>query len=355
MSKKLIQVVLFIGFAVHGFAESPVHVDPDAKPFKLLSEYHFFMGDGSTQEPNQDVVPYDINTPLFSDYTAKYRFVWMPEEAAAYNDGDSAFAFPVGTALIKTFSYLNDIRDASKGERLLETRLLIHTSEGWEGHVYVWNEEQTDAVYKVAGGTVDVTWTHYDGEPRTNNYIIPNANQCKACHEINKTMQPIGPKARNLNKLFAYHDGEANQLTRWAEVGYLTGAPANPDDAPRLPVWNDPSTGSVAERARAYLDANCMHCHNPNGGPADTTGLDLRYTNTNERLLGINKPPVAAGRASGNLLYDIVPGKPDESILVYRLDSTDPGIMMPELPRRMVDEEGVALIREWIEGLPAGD
>lgn len=347
-------IALFAAPAV--FADSPVNLDPDAKPFKLLSEYGFFKGDGSTQEPNEGVIPYDINTPLFSDYTAKYRFVWMPEgTSATYSDGDDAFEFPVGTALIKTFSYWNDIRDQSKGEKLLETRLLIHSSEGWLGHVYIWNEEQTDAVFKVAGGTVDVEWIHYDGQPRSNNYIIPNVNQCKGCHEIGKQMQPIGPKARNLNKLFSYHDREENQLTRWTDVGYLSGAPDNPDEASRLPVWDDPSTGSVAERARAYLDANCMHCHNPNGGPADTSGLDLRYTNTNDRLLGINKPPVAAGRASGGLLYDIVPGKPDESILVFRLESTDPGIMMPELPRRMVDEEGAELIREWIEGLTASD
>jgi len=63
------------------------------------------------------------------------------------------------------------------------------------------------------------------------------------------------------------------------------------------------------------------------------------------------KPPVAAGRGSGGFDYDIVPGDPDHSILLYRLDSTDPGIMMPELGRSTIDQEGVALIRAYIEAL----
>lgn len=63
------------------------------------------------------------------------------------------------------------------------------------------------------------------------------------------------------------------------------------------------------------------------------------------------KPPVAAGRGSGGFAYDIVPGDPDQSILLYRLNSTDPGIMMPELGRWTIYQEGVALIRAYIESL----
>jgi hypothetical protein len=64
--------------------------------------------------------------------------------------------------------------------------------------------------------------------------------------------------------------------------------------------------------------------------------------------LGVGKTPVAAGRGSGNLRFSIVPGKPDESIILYRLKSTDPGVMMPELGRTQMQPEAVALIREWI-------
>jgi len=134
-------------------------------------------------------------------------------------------------------------------------------------------------------------------------------------------------------------------------VGILEGAPASPDRAPRVPVWDDPATGSLEDRARTYLEINCAHCHSP-GGPGRTTGLDLTWGPQQPVELGVYKYPVAAGRGSGDRLFGIVPGKPDESILMFRLTSLDPGVMMPELGRRMVHEEGVALLRDWIVAMP---
>jgi uncharacterized repeat protein (TIGR03806 family) len=243
-----------------------------------------------------------------------------------------------------------DLADPAKGRRLLETRLLIHRPDGWIGLPYVWNDEQTEATLKVAGGTRDVSWHHTDGRLRTNNYIIPNVNQCRACHEHDQVMTPIGPRARYLNKDHNYPEGRANQLAHWTRRGILHGAPA-PEQAPRLPVWNDPANGTLEQRARAWLEINCAHCHSP-GGPARASGLDLTAAQTDPYRYGIGRSPVAAGRGSGGRLYDIVPGKPDESILQYRLESTDPGVMMPELGRRLIDAEGAALVREWIASLP---
>jgi uncharacterized repeat protein (TIGR03806 family) len=324
-------------------------LDLNADPPEKLSAYGLFEGNGSTQQPVKGVLPYDINSPLFSDYAVKYRFVWLPPGTAATYHDEEVFDFPVGTIIIKTFAYLHDLSDPSKGRRLVETRLLIHKPEGWVGLPYVWNQEQTEATLQIIGGTQDLHWLHTDGRQRSVNYIIPNVNQCMGCHENNKVMRPIGPKARNLNKDFHYADGRENQLVRWTKIGYLRGAPA-PDQAPRLPVWNDPATGTLDERARAWLEINCAHCHNPNG-PAKTSGLDLRTTQADSYKRGLWKTPIAAGRGSGGRSYGIVPGRPDQSILFFRIGSTEPGVMMPELSRRLVDEEGVALIREWIASM----
>jgi len=342
--------VILCAAVAAAFAQTkPVTLDVDGPMVRTLSDYNLFLGNGSTQQPNEGVIPYDLNTPLFSDYATKHRFVWMPSGVSATYDDTESFAFPVGTILVKTFSYLNDIRDPSKGERHLETRLLIHKPSGWIGLPYVWNDEQTEAVLKVAGGTVDVEWIHYDGKKRTVNYILPNMNQCKGCHENADVMKPIGPKARHINKPYLYPEGPKNQLTKWAQVGYLTGAPAH-GDAPKLAVWNDADKYSLDDRARAWLDVNCAHCHNPKG-PANTSGLDLRNSQHDLTKLGIFKTPVAAGRGAGDHLYDIVPGKPDESILIFRLESREPGIMMPELSLRLVDDVGLGLMREWIDQL----
>jgi len=339
-------VGIFAPLSVLAAELPPVSVDPAAPPERNISAYNLFK-DPARQIPNDGVVPYDINSPLFSDYSNKHRFVHVPNGAAAEYNSREPFAFPVGSVLVKTFGYLNDIRDASKGERIIETRLLIHTDKGWIGNAYVWNADTTEATLKVAGTTVDVAWTHFDGSQRTNNYIVPNANQCKACHEQAGKLMPLGPKARNLNRDHLYPSGTENQLTHWASLGILQGVPTDPKSALRLAHWPDPSTGSLDDRARAYLENNCMHCHNPKG-PGNTTGLDLTFDQRSPLEFGVMKPPVAAGRGAGHAFFDIVPGKPDESILIYRLASTDPGIMMPELPRRLVDEEALAMLREWI-------
>jgi len=321
------------------------HLD---EPFpKKLSAWHLFTGEPARLQPNAGVVPYDINTPLFSDYATKYRFVWMPPgTSAAYRDTES-FEFPTGTIFSKTFAYPDADRGGSR--RIIETRLLVRSNSGWVGLPYVWNAEQTEATLEIAPDPVTVHWTHPSGARYAIDYVIPNTNQCKDCHNRSKTVVPIGPKARNLNKDYAYAEGRANQLAHWTRIGYLKGAPSA-ENAPRLAVWDQPSTGSLDARARAYLDANCGHCHNPQGS-ANTSGLYLTAIQTDPMRLGVCKVPVSAGQGSGDLLFDVVQGRPEESILIHRMESTTPKIMMPELGRAVVHTEGIALIREWIASL----
>ena len=314
---------------------------------KKLSAWQLFTGRPGDLKPNQGVVPYDLNTPLFSDYAAKYRFVWMPPGTpAAYNE-DDAFEFPAGTIFSKTFAY--PISGQPGKQRLIETRLLVHSQSGWTPLPYVWNNEQTEAYLEVAADPTVVHWTHPSGEQLAIDYVIPNVNQCKECHEKSKATIPIGPKARNLNKDFDYPEGRENQLAHWTRIGYLKGAP-DPRNIPRAPVWDDPATGSVEARARAYLDIQCGHCHNPDGS-ANNTGLYLTVSQMDSMRLGICKVPVSAGQGSGDLLFDVVEGKPEESILLHRMDSVAPKIMMPELGRTLIHREGVALIREWIQSM----
>jgi uncharacterized repeat protein (TIGR03806 family) len=314
---------------------------------KKLSEYRLFKGNGRTQEPAEGVVSYDLNTPLFSDYTTKYRFIRVPEGKQIKFREDGVFDFPVGTIIAKTFSYPHDMTNPAKGERLLETRIELLRDEGWYGFTYVWNDEQTEATLALGGGEADVSWTHTDGTTRSNDYQIPNANQCLSCHSQGKDFVPIGPTAANLNRSFAFAHGEENQLAHMSRLALLHGAPAHEAIEP-LPRFDDATTGSVPERARAWLHVNCAHCHSPEGS-ARTSGLDLRLTQDESAKLGVWKAPIAAGHGSGGRTFDIVPGKPDESILMFRLESTEPSVTMPNVAKRLVPVEAVQLVREWIE------
>lgn len=331
-----------------------VSFDPDDVVCRKLSSYRLFTDDAA-RVPNQGVVPYAINTPLFSDYAYKDRFVWLPPGTRMTYDAEAAFALPTGAIIVKTFWYPADARDPDGPRQLLETRLLIHRAGGWDGETYVWNAEQAEATRKVAGETIAARWIDEDGATRDHDYLVPNKNQCKQCHEeLDDTVLPIGPKARHVNRDFDYGDGAVNQLTHLAAIGLLDGAPADPaTEAPRAPDAFDDATGSVEARARAWLDINCAHCHNPRGA-ARTSGLDLRASQETAYEYGVCKTPVAAGGGAGDRQYNIVPGAPDESILVYRLESLEPDVMMPELGRRLVHAEGVALVRQWVTELGGG-
>lgn len=340
-----------------------LHEDPPAR----LSEWGMVLADGDQLTLTQAVLPYAVNTPLFSDYAQKLRTVWMPPGTAARYSTQDDWEFPVGTVFTKTFYYplaadgrVLSVADGRVpesgglnlgGVRLIETRLLVKQNNGWEAYPYVWNEQQTDASFRRVGDMVPLRLVEAGGAERPFTYVVPDANQCAGCHRPDhgsREIRPIGPKTRHLNS----GAGSPNQLEAWIRAGYLQGAPS-PDTAPRLAEWDRPDRYDLEARARAYLDINCGHCHNPDGA-ADTSGLFLDIHTTEARRLGRCKPPIAAGRGSGDRRFSIVPGEPDESILVYRMQTSDPGEAMPELGRAVVHTEGVALIQEWIEQM-AGD
>ncbi|MFT3729799.1 MAG: SO2930 family diheme c-type cytochrome [Terricaulis sp.] len=333
-------------------AQSPPAVDNSAimapTPPQLLSAFHFFR-DAGGREANTGVTPYELNTVLYSDGALKYRYVYMPPSTHAVYRDSGALDFPVGTVLIKTFAFAADMAHPDRNVRFLETRLLIHRANGWFAYPYVWNEAQTEATLSPIGATIPISFKDTDGQTVQLDWAVPNRNQCKGCHDVAGAVTPIGPTARNLNRSASYAAGAESQLAHWRAAGMIDNAPA---DAPHFANAYDPASGTLEERARAYLQVNCAHCHNPDG-PAHTSGLDLRYDDTTPVQWGMFKRPVAAGRGSSNMDFDIYPGHPDQSILVYRMASTDPGEMMPELGRQRVDTRAVALMREWIASMPA--
>jgi uncharacterized repeat protein (TIGR03806 family) len=189
-----------------------------------------------------------------------------------------------------------------------------------------------------------VQYTNVSGQVQNIQYSVPNINQCKSCHMRTDKIALIGPTARQLNKVVA----GKNQLVAWAHAGLLEGLP-DINTVSQLASYDD-GNAKLDARARAWLEINCAHCHREDG-PAKTSGLHLLASVQSPLHIGIGKPPVAAGKGSGGFKYDIMPGKPHESILVYRIASTDPGVMMPELGRSTVHQEGLTLIKDWIAQL----
>ena len=352
MKKKSTLFLLVIVIAISNLALRSKTVSQFFTPKQKLSEYNFFIGKISDLKPSEGIIPYDINTPLFSNYAEKLRFIKLPSGSKSVYTENGSLDFPKGTVMIKNFYYSDDFRHPEKGRRIMETRLLVNEENGWVAYPYVWNDEQTDAVYDVAGEIKDVSYINEKGKRINIHYIIPNKNQCKGCHYRNDKMILLGPTAAQLNGDYNYVSGKQNQLQYLQQHNLISGLPSI-DKINKLPGWNDLAQ-TTENRARAYLDVNCGSCHHPQG-PANTSGLFLSFNQANSIELGIMKSPVAAGRGAGKNLFDIVPGKPHKSILAYRMQVNDPGVAMPELGREQIHKEGVELVNKWIKEMKQED
>jgi len=329
----------------------------------VLSQWGLLQVTGAQLHIAAESHVYELNTALFTDYALKLRTVYIPTGQLAQYDPQDAFEMPTGSIISKTFLYQTDAEgrialDANwdgnpqhldlANTRLIETRLLVKQPDGWDAMAYIWQGD--DAYLNITGELMALATT----TSQDINYLVPSRNQCTSCHATNHTsgeIKPIGIKARHLHRPDPVH--QQNQLSAWQQRGQLHGLPAI-DTIQAAARWHD--TGSeLAHRAKTYLDINCGHCHNPKGA-ADTSGLLLDYPSLATgahppAAMGVCKPPIAAGRGSGGHLYSIVPGSASASIMAYRLNTTDPATMMPELGRSLIHTEGFKLVSAWIDSM----
>ncbi|MFK7863029.1 MAG: SO2930 family diheme c-type cytochrome [Pseudohongiellaceae bacterium] len=333
----------------------------DGKPARL-SEWHQLELVGSSWTPNKETEVFYPANQLFTDYAHKMRTLWIPQGTSAVLAGED-LVYPVGTVLTKTFYYPKDETGSllkvadntalaidTKTNQLIETRILVKRDAGWDALPYVWNDEQTDAFLRIAGASKSISLKDAGRETIDFTYFVPNGNQCSGCHVTEHPdggMHPLGAVAAQLHAK-RHESDSALQTENLVAKGWL-------DEAPEIPAtraWRD-ETLPIEERASAYLNMQCGHCHNPEGA-ADTSALILDGSHTLEVNRGICKPPIAAGGGAGNLQYAVVPGAPEKSILLYRMASDKPDEMMPELGRSLVHTEGLELLSKWIGEL-AGD
>ena len=285
-----------------------------------LSELNLFSGDLNDLSPSIYAFEYNLNSALFTDYAHKQRLIALPPgESMEYVDNGFP-NFPDNTLIAKTFFYFNDERDESLGKKIIETRVLIKQSGEWVLGNYTWNDAQTEAVLDDTGSTVAVTFVDKNGANYDVNYEVPSGTDCFTCHNNNNIVTPIGPKLRSMNFNNQLQDLIAsNALTNLTDV---TGIAV-------LPNWEDDTTYTLEQRARAYFDINCAHCHEPGGFCENQSPLDLRYetrfgdTNIFERRFSIRT----------------------------RTQTTIENYGMPYIGTTILHDEGVALIEEFIDSL----
>jgi len=330
-------------------------------PPELLSEWGLFKSIPE-QIPEDGVLPYEVTSPLFTDYAAKFRFVQLPEGEQIHYSDTERWTNPPGTIYIKTFAYPIDERDPELGYQLIETRLLVFGDDKVDMWTYVYPEDDNSDAERInTGPKLDISWVNLFGETVSLKYEVPAVPQCRDCHSI--AGRSLGPSTGMFNRDNDYGPpiGIMNQVDYMNSLGMFDAK--LPSKEEWITYVSDPAVNATAglhDRARSYFDSNCAHCHAPPPyGEISDKGLYLDYqsmdpdTGRNPYTWGVCKPPTSAGNGLNcNQPIDVVPGDPDASLLLCRMESIAAGERMAPLGRTIVHAQGVELIREWIQELP---
>ena len=324
------------------------------EPPALLSQTGAFT-DLTTLTPASFLIPYELNQPFWSDAALKYRWMVVPNDGTHNTPGEKIsytpsgdWAFPGGTVLIKHFEYPMDAANPAVTRRL-ETRFMIHGDDGqYYGVTYRWRDDQSDAELLSDSRRDTLTVAHPQGA-REIVWDYPSRGECLSCHN-EASGAVLGPSTAQLNGSLTYPATgiTANQLRTLAHLGMFDVVPDTTNLA-ALPAFGGVTDASVpvAERALAYLDANCASCHRP--GTGVQAGFDARYR---PGLAGRNLVYAPAlqdlGQHDGRL---IIPGDPAHSLLYQRLRRVHEDFAMPPLAKNLLDTAGVALIEEWISAM----
>lgn len=298
----------------------------------LLSDWGCFLN-GDVTSFSSHVIPYDINTLLWSDHADKHRFIAIPDGTTIGIDDQGRFDLPVGSVMGKHFR-LNG--------KLVETRLLLHHQQphGWKGYTYEWNDTESEALLLAGAKNKDIgdqVW-HY-----------PSPAECDSCHTAVAGFT-LGPEVGQLNRKLVYPGTaiEANQLITLEAIGLLT-TPLTDAEKSSAYYAIDDTAYSAERRARSYLHTNCANCHQP-GGPGGGD-MDLRMATPLAETGVCNRAPSGDTLGLTNPVI-VSPGDPDQSILVLRMEDLGQQ-RMPPLASSLVDAEALSVIRQWISGMNA--
>jgi uncharacterized repeat protein (TIGR03806 family) len=298
----------------------PVPTGLEGLPPRLSETGCFDRADPT--RPLPALIPYTVNVPLWSDGAEKDRWLALPDGGHIGLEGDGDFVLPPGTVLIKTFRF---------GARRIETRFFVrHPGGEWSGYTYQWNEAGTDASLLDEGS--------HRARIGDGDWHFPSRTECGTCHT---------PAAGHSLGLEVDQLDRAGQLQALGAMGLFDGnvsVTSSPLPAP------DDAAAPLADRARAYLHANCAGCHRPGVGNTGTT--DLRHSTPFAQTGSCDAEPRKGTLGLGADLRIIVPGQPDKSMLVVRMRELASGRMPPVASLR-VDEAGLAVVTEWIRGLSA--
>jgi glucose/arabinose dehydrogenase len=290
---------------------------------------------------NAGIVPYDLNLPFWSDGADKQRWFSIPDrEAKIEFHPHEPWSFPTGMVWIKHFEIelTNGVPESS---RRLETRLLVRNSNGVYGVTYRWDSTGTNATLVEEGGADEPLLIQHDGLVRTQIWHYPGRTECLACH-TSVGGYALGFNTAQLNRNSTRTVNVSNQIEMLSRAGYFRTEPTNVHSLPALADPGDESV-SLEYRARSYLSANCVQCHQP-GGPAPTqfdTRLQIPTRQANLIDGQLSRP---GANTNSRVLKR---GSIELSMIHSRMSATGPD-RMPPLGSSVPDPDALRLFSAWI-------
>ncbi|NKB71824.1 MAG: hypothetical protein GKR89_32510 [Candidatus Latescibacteria bacterium] len=339
--------VVTLNGAIYRFEPADPEAPPGTIPATLAQSGLF--ADPTTQSPAPGLIPYQVNAELWSDGAAKTRLLALPGISQIDFSADGPWDFPANTVAVKNF-YLEMEAGQPESRRIVETRLLVKRARGplWDGFSYMWNDDGSDAVLLEGAASREYTIDdpQASGGTRSHRHDFPSRQQCAACHTP-AAGYVLGLNTAQLNRDYDYDGVADNQLRSYNHIGLFTDDIG--EDTAVLPRLPGPFAreADLAQRARAYLAANCSQCHRP-GGPV-RTDLDLRFGTPLSQTQALGVPPTLADMGLVEPFL-IAPGQPEQSALYLRLLNLEPE-RMPPLASNRIDEAGAQLVAAWIESL----
>lgn len=342
-----------MGAYLNGVFPDSDPTDGGPQPPQFLSQTGAFSSLANLT-PVDGVLPYTVNSPLWSDAAGKKRWVAVPndgnrdspDEKVTFSP-DDFWTFPEGTVAVKHFE-LNTIEGKPSAIRRLETRFMVITADDFYGVTYRWNADGTDAELLPDSASDEITITNLDSTTRVQRWDYPGRADCRACHKAEAGVT-LGLNAYQLNGDFLYPGDSApkNQLEAWKELGMFTNGIGDVSSLPKA-VKVDDQTATLRDRVNSYLAANCSSCHYPGNF---TNDFDLRFkTSLDDAGIIDDVPLYPLGIADARV---IAPQDPARSVMYFRVETEGIHKMAP-IGRNMTHPEAVETLEAWINTLSNG-
>lgn len=300
----------------------------------------------ATLAPAAWLVPYTVNSPLWSDAAYKSRWIALPTNTFIKFYPTGEWSFPSGTVFFKNFELATN-ESFPTLRRRLETRLLVCDTNGTAyGATYKWRPDNSEADLLTFSTNENILITTATGV-RTQVWSYPGRQECLRCHTT-AAGSVLGAKTRQLNGDLSYPTGVTdNQLRTWNHLGFFATALNEAAITNLLKSVSVSDTNATLElRARSYFDANCAHCHRPGGVNAL---FDMRLDTPLASQGLVNRAALNSLGLTGAKI--VKPGDTNNSVLFQR-DNSLGLIQMPPLAKNLVDTNAMAVIAAWITALP---